>query len=397
LRPHECLTIVGCGCAAPSISCPADQLRCREILREGPARGTCRRTSFLPTGTLRRVWAPLVALALLVPYRLRATNEHSAKPDLVSSGSSLRDTSDPSLPQPGQAYFVSPDDVLHIEIFDVPDISGDYRVSANGTLTLPLLSSPIVGAGLTLDRLSQVIAENYRTARVLGNPQVTVTVKESRVHSIAVVGAVKKPQIYPLFGRTTLLDLLSQAEGTADDAGNTAIITHGEISLWTLKRSGRCGGPDGRDACSPTMSVDLKKLLDTGDPSINVDLYPGDRVTVRRAGIVYVVGAVKRPGGFPLRSDQEEMTVLKAIALAEDLKPTADRKKAMIIRKNPQMPREREEIRINLAKVLAGRTPDVQLHANDILFVPDSAGKRALLRGADAAIQVTMGLIIWRR
>jgi polysaccharide export outer membrane protein len=371
--------------------------RRRKTLRQGSTFRTCWRASFFPTRNLRRVWVPLVVLALLTQFPLRAANEHSAKQNRVPSGSSLLETSETPLPQPGQAYFVSPDDVLHVEIFDVPDISGDYRVSAKGTLTLPLLSNTIVGAGLTLDGLGRVIAESYRKAGVLGNPQVTVTVKESRLHSIAIVGAVNKPQIYPLFGRTTLLDLLSQAEGTADDAGGTAIITRGEISQWTLKRSGRCEGPDKRDACSPTVIVDLKKLLETGDPSLNVDLYPGDRVTVRRAGIVYVVGAVKRPGGFPLKSDQEEMTVLKAIALAEDLKPTAARKKAMIIRKNPQMPKGREEIQVNLAKVLAGQTPDLQLHANDILFVPDSAGRRALLRGADAAIYVASGLIIWRR
>ncbi len=95
-------------------------------------------------------------------------------------------------------------------------------------------------------------------------------------------------------------------------------------------------GPTSKPAsCDSTFSVDLSRLTQTGDPLLNVDLYPGDRVTVQRAGIVYVVGAVNRPGGFPLKTGQENMTVIQALALAEDLKPTAAQKRAMIIRKNP--------------------------------------------------------------
>jgi polysaccharide export outer membrane protein len=135
-------------------------------------------------------------------------------------------------------------------------------------------------------------------------------------------------------------------------------------------------------------------LTATGDPLLNIDLFPGDRVTVQRAGIVYVVGAVNKPGGFPLRTGQDKMTVLQALALAEDLKATAAQSRAMIIRKNPAAADGREEIAVNLTKVLAGRQHDSQLQANDILFVPDSNGKKALRRGAEAAVTAaTWGLI----
>jgi protein involved in polysaccharide export with SLBB domain len=88
------------------------------------------------------------------------------------------------------------------------------------------------------------------------------------------------------------------------------------------------------------------------------------------------------------------MTVIQAVALAEDLKPTAAASKAMIIRKNPAMTDGREEIAVNLTKVLKGHEHDGQLQANDILFVPESAGKKALHRGADAAITAaTWGLV----
>jgi len=155
-----------------------------------------------------------------------------------------------------------------------------------------------------------------------------------------------------------------------------------------------CAGATRPPACSGTFSINLTRLTEAGDPQLNVDLYPGDRVTVQRAGIVYVVGAVNKPGGFPLKEGQDNMTVLQALALAEDVKATASQKRAMIIRKNPMAKDGREEIAINLNKVLEGHEHDAQLQANDILFVPDSPGKKALHRGAEAAVTAaTWGFI----
>ena len=187
---------------------------------------------------------------------------------------------------------------------------------------------------------------------------------------------------------------MSQAEGLADDAGSLRIETRGDIALEVLKSSEACEAASKPPSCETTFSVNLSRLLEVGDPLLNVDLYPGDRVTVQRAGIVYVVGAVNKPGGFPLKAGQEKMTVLQALALAEDVKPTAAQKRAMIIRKNPAAADGRDEIAVNLSKVLAGHEHDAQLQANDILFIPDSTGKRALRRGAEAAVTAaTWGFI----
>jgi polysaccharide biosynthesis/export protein len=281
---------------------------------------------------------------------------------------------------------ISPDDVLTISVYDAPDVSGEYRVSPAGEIEIPLLSASIAAAGRTPAQLSELIGQRFRASEIYTHPRVTVAIKESRVHAITVAGAVKKPQIYPAFGKTTLLDLLSQAEGLADDSGSLAIVTRGNIALQFLPSTEACAATSELPICKSTFSVDLSRLTETGDPLLNVELYPGDRVTVQRAGIVYVVGAVNKPGGFALKTGQERMTVIQALALAEDIKPTAAQKRAMIIRRNPAKADGREEIAVNLSKVLAGHEPDSQLQANDILFVPDSAGKRALRRGAEAAI-----------
>lgn len=301
-----------------------------------------------------------------------------------------------------QDYIISPDDVLDIYVLDVAELSRTYRVSPTGMIEVPLLTKPISAAGLTPEQLAQVISDQLRTAGMVDHPQITIQVTSSRLHSVAIAGAVKKPQIYPILGKTTLLDALSQAEGLADDAGNTAIITRGDIALRAF---GSAQATDidndklmamANPNLNPhTITVDLNRLLEGGDSSLNYDLYPGDRVTVQRAGIVYVVGAVNRAGGFVLKDDREQMTVLKALALAEFVTSTAETKKAVIIRKSATVAGGTLEIPVKLNKIIDGKAKDRVLLANDILFVPDSAGKRALHKAGDAAAQAA-ALLVYR-
>ena len=284
-------------------------------------------------------------------------------------------------------YLVCPDDQLEIYIPDVPELSRQFRVDSNGLLTLPLLAEPISAAGLTLADLSRTIGGRLRQEGMVANADVNLFVKESPAHSITISGAVKKPDVYPLYGKTTLLDALSQAGGLADDAGNIAIINRGGIAVPRIE-AGSDSGDRGVGALGQkldqTETLDLNRLLDEGDTSRNLELYPGDRITVQRAGIVYVVGAVKRAGGFALKDDQHQMTVLKALALAEYLTSTAVAKKAMIVRRNRG---QSEEIPVNLASILSGHAHDRPLQANDILFVPDSSSRKALHRAAEAVAQ----------
>jgi polysaccharide biosynthesis/export protein len=289
-------------------------------------------------------------------------------------------------------YVIDADDVLDVYVVDVPQFSRDYRVSPDGKIAIPLLALPLKAEGLTLGQLSALISEQLRSAGLVSQPHVVVSVKSSEAHAVAIAGAVHSPQIYPIFAPTTLLDVLSQAGGLASDAGSTAIITRsGPVAASQLAGDSGASNPEG------TIRVDLQELLATGDPSRNVTIYPGDKVTVLRAGVVYVVGAVGRPGGFPLTSGREKMTVLQAVALGEGLKTTALQKKAMIIRRGQQFPNGREEIPVNLKQILSGQAADPGLEANDILFIPDSASKRALHRGAEAAVQIATGLAVWGR
>ena len=293
-------------------------------------------------------------------------------------------------------YAISADDLLDIAVFDVPEMSHSYRVRPGGTIVLPLMSEPIAAAGLSPDQLAAEIAARLQAAELVSNPRVTVEVRESRVNAIAVDGAVKKPQLYPVFGKTTLLDVLAQAEGLADDAGGVALVTRGSFARETTGGDAGSTRRATNENVPDPIAIDLKRLMQTNDPRLNLALYPGDRVTVERAGVVYVVGAVNRPGGFVLTSEHEPMTVLKAVALAEDLKPTAIANKAMIIRPKLASSSVQEQTPVKLKDILAGRAPDRPLTADEILFVPDSTAERALRRAAEAAVQITTGVIIWR-
>jgi polysaccharide biosynthesis/export protein len=297
-------------------------------------------------------------------------------------------------PIQAEDYIIGPDDLLNIYILDVPELSRDYRVSAGGAVTIPVLANPFDAAGLTLSQFSKSLGQELKTQGLVSDPHITMSVNQSRLHSVAIVGAVRKPEVYPLLSQTTLLDILSQAEGLADDAGNTVIVHQGDIAVRASRRvSGAAHDPE--DSQGATLTIDLKRLMEGGNPSLNIAIYPGDRITVPRAGVVYVVGAVNKPGGFAMKASTHGMTVLQALALAEDAKTTAKRNQTVIIRNDPQAPEGRKQIPVNLKSILQGKSPDPVLQAEDILFIPDSSGKRAFNRGIESIVQAATGVAIY--
>jgi polysaccharide biosynthesis/export protein len=306
----------------------------------------------------------------------------------------------PAFYPPGSAPRIRDYDVLRIKVFDVPELSGQYTVGPSGSVSLPLVAKPIRARGLTPPELSRAVSQELRVEGLVSRPEVTIEVKNSRLHAVVIGGAVKEPQIYPLFDHIALLDLLAEAGGLSSDAGDAVIVTRGQSVNECPPGDIDSEGGFSRLSCvqrsSLRLTVNLKELLENRDPHLNLDLCPGDRVTVERAGVVYVVGAVHRAGGFLLTSDRQPMTVLKAIALAEGLESTAIRKRSLIIHQDTNQQGERHEAVLNLNRIFAGKNPDPLLRANDILYVPDSTSQKALRRAAEAAVEITTGVVIFR-
>jgi polysaccharide biosynthesis/export protein len=269
-------------------------------------------------------------------------------------------------------YVINPEDVLDIYVYDVPELSRDYVVNAAGKIMVPLLPIPVQAAGLTPSQLAHALEENFRQSGRLARPQITVGVKQSRRSLVNVSGAVKTPQAVPVTTRTKLVYVLSQCGGLAEDHGVTATVSRGPLARHELaQESAPVSAP-----VTPEVTVELKKLMDPNDAISQIDVWPGDSVSVERAGIFYVLGQINHPGGYNMRTADEQVTILQALAIAGDLTPVAKKSKAMIIRKDATA--GRKEIPLNIANILAGRAPDPVLQNNDIVYVPSSGGKRAI-------------------
>lgn len=290
-------------------------------------------------------------------------------------------------------YRIGFDDVLDVNVFEAPELNREVRVSSAGEISLPLLDSVHV-AGLTPRELELVLQELLRR-KYMKDPHVSVFVREMQSHPVSVLGAVRRPGVFQVRGSKTLLEILSLAEGLADDAGETAIIMRGaglqDAAASSLEET--VPPKNVNSQAADVVQINLKDLLDSSDTHQNPLVNPGDIVKVLRAGIVYVVGDVQRPGGFAMKSN-EKMSVLQVIALSGGLTPTASKSGARIIRTDEQSG-ERAQTQIDLSKILAGKAPDPMLQAKDIVFVPNSASKTTFSRGLEAAAQTLTGLLIF--
>ena len=220
---------------------------------------------------------------------------------------------------------------------------------------------------------------------------VTVTVANYGSQPVSVLGAVQTPGTRQIRGRKTLVELLAEVGGIRPDAGNSVRVTRRKDSGPLPLANAR---PDASGGFS-VGDVGLKSLLEARDPSENIEIRPNDVVSVPRAELIYVVGAVRRSGGFPL-NERESITVFQALALAEGMERTAAPRAARILRSTSGA-ESRTEIDVDISKVLSGQLRDTPLLPNDILFIPNSAVKGAALRSVEAVIQLATGLAIWRR
>lgn len=299
-------------------------------------------------------------------------------------------------------YVIGPGDLLGVEVFDVPELSRDVRVSETGFVAIPLVPVRVQASGLTPFQFQDKLAELFQVNELVSHPQVTVTVKEQHSEPITVVGAVRTPLTIQAVHQMTLLQVLSQAGGIADDAGSKVLITRKQFVVQAANNAAvTAAEPTKPQAADPIpaaqniITIDLNDLLDSGDPKYNIPLLGGDVVSVPRAGVVYAVGAVQHPGGFVMQSDRQQLTVLKVVSLAGGLMSTAKPGNAVILRQASGT-QQRQQLPVDVKKILTLKSEDVPLRQNDILYVPDSAGKHALRRTAEVAVAIASGAAIIR-
>lgn len=282
-------------------------------------------------------------------------------------------------------YILGQGDRLSVVVFgaeDMPDRPVD--VSAEGDIMAPLVGRVNAG-GMSVRDLEAALTQKYR--KFFKDPEVTVTVVEYRSQPVTVVGSVNTPGVIQLRRPTRLMEVISQAGGLRADAGDRVLITR-------KPTSGNSSGHTDEQKYV-TEEIDLQKIIEGQDPSLNVLVRSNDLITIPKAKMVYVVGEIGRPGGYVLDGHSSTISVLQALALAGGVNRTGVASQSRILRAGNDGA-HRDETIINLQKILANKAPDVVLHADDILFVPNSAAKNAGLHALEVAANIGTGLAIWR-
>ncbi|MDX2149538.1 MAG: polysaccharide biosynthesis/export family protein [Bryobacteraceae bacterium] len=292
--------------------------------------------------------------------------------------------------QTASTYLLGPGDQITVNAMNVEELPKEpIRIGTDGYIGLPLIGR-VKAAGVTVSALEAELAKKL-SAYVL-QPSVSVNLVEMRSQPVSVLGAVNKPGVYQVAGRKTLFEMLSMAEGLRADAGHSIMVTRslewGKLPINDARVDEEKGVAVGR--------VLVRGVMEARNPEDNVLIMPSDVITVPRAELVYVIGEVRKPGGFVL-NEHESMSVLQALSLAEGITRTASTDKVRILRSRGQSVAAREEITVDVKRIIAGKAKDVPLLAEDILFVPNSAAKSALYKGLESGINIGTGVAIFRR
>lgn len=241
---------------------------------------------------------------------------------------------------PANEYTVGDGDVIAINVYENPDLSTTVRVSANGTIRVPLIGEVDV-KNLTVSQVSSKIEKRLADGYLV-RPQVDVFIKEYRSKKAVILGQIKNPGLYELRGGTTLLEFISTAGGLTPEVGSSA----------TIKRKTVGAGE------SDQVAVDLDVLIKKGDAAQNIPIRDGDTVYISKADVYYVSGEVNKPGSFKLEPD---VTVIKAITMAGGFSKIASKGRVRIIRIIDGQKREMESVKM-----------DEPVLPNDVIVVPES-------------------------
>jgi polysaccharide biosynthesis/export protein len=293
-------------------------------------------------------------------------------------------------PAPSSDYILGPGDLISVFVTDLEEEFSDksFRIDMSGDVTFPY-AGRIHAAGLTADGLGQQVIA--RLTKIIKAPDAVVGIVEFHSQSVSVLGEVNTAGQYQVQGQKKLLEAISMAGGFTADVGNTVTITRslqwGRVPLPTAHDD-----PTGQFSIA---SVSVKGILHSKSPEQNIQIMPGDVISVARAEIVYAVGSVTKPGGFPMSQD-ETLSALQVIALAEGLTSTAALQNAKIIRLVPET-KTRTMLAVNLKQLLEGSAADVPLQPGDILFVPNSKAKTVTYRSLQAIVNAATGIAIYGR
>jgi len=249
-------------------------------------------------------------------------------------------------------YIIGPKDLLEIKVFGQDELDTTVRVSEDGKITMSLLGEVDV-QGLTKSGVERKLAQLFEE-KYLHNPQVTIFIKEYQSNRVSVLGAVSNPGYYELLGRQTILQVISQAGGMTEDAGEEIIV---------IRQQG--------DGSNTALKISIEDLAVKGDVELNIFLEPGDivNIPIDKTVHVYVFGQVRNPGALDVKRSKIP-TLLQAIAQAGGFSERAS--KSGVVRKRKSDDDKETQIKVNVKSIIKGKKKDIQLLENDVVYVPES-------------------------
>ncbi len=287
----------------------------------------------------------------------------------ATAGTAPSDSSDNNAPVRDLTIGIG--DLLKISVLGAQDYDQEVRVAGNGDIVIGLVGIVHV-AGQTTEQAQALIRKRLVDGGYFADPQVAVFEKEFATQGVSVLGEVQKPGVYPVTGPRRLFDVLSLAGGTTPKAGQVVTVSS-------------------RDKLRPLRTVNLSSNPQK-NMEANVDIVPGDTVVVSKAGVVYVVGDVRRPMGVVMENGGH-ITVLQALATAEGPNPTAALRNAKVVRRGENGP---TEVPVDIKKIMQAKAPDMTLQAEDVVFIPSSAAKNVGTRTLQSIVNIATGVATYR-
>jgi polysaccharide biosynthesis/export protein len=270
-----------------------------------------------------------------------------------------------------ESLTIGPGDLVHVKVLESAELEQTARVTDAGTLAL-ILGGTVHVAGLTPADAALAIDRVLVEGHYVLTPHVSVTLEQTATQNVTIMGQVRSPGSYSIGTSRPILDVLALAGGLTDLADRRITIQ--------------------RHLSKERVVFVVSNSADTAlDASVAV--LPGDTVIVPKAEVVYILGDVNRPGGIAMVTNDSKLSVVQAISLAGGTPPTAVPSHTRLLRK--QVDGSRVEIPLQLSAMQKGKTPDMQLQADDIVYVPFSY-TRNMAVGAGSLVGSTSSAAIYR-
>jgi polysaccharide export outer membrane protein len=265
-----------------------------------------------------------------------------------------------------ETLLISPGDLLHLQVADTPEMEEHARVTDTGEIPVLGIGNVKVG-GLTPGDAAITVHDELISAHYLNHPQVSIVVEQYATQNVSVIGEVRGSGVYPITTPRPVLDVLALAGGLNPDADRHILI----------ERQGDKERPvpyyvsnNGQQAIASQIMVN-----------------PGDTVVVPKAGIVYILGDVNRPGGYVMSNNESELSLLQGLALAGGVTKSAKQGHARLIRKHPDG--SYTDQNFSVGNMQQGKLPDMALLPGDILYIPFSYARNIATSGASGIIAST--------